>query len=439
MRPHPAPTPLVVSCVTLRRTICAGLTVGFFAIGLAGCRSERTLAPGPTTADSLTALPRALSAAEQQAVSASNGFALGLFQQLLKATPTDNVVLSPLSASMALGMTMHGAAAGTRSAMRATLGLSASASDAEVAGGYRDLQRLLPTLDSSVTMTSANAIWYRQGFPFDAAYLQATTDYFGATVTGADFSAPSTLAAINDWATSATKGRIPKVLESIQPQQVMFLLNALYFKGAWRTRFNTADTYTSSFRQGNGQTVAVPFMTRTGGSGVRFRATDRYSALELPYGNGAFVMDLFVPADGVTLAELTTVLSGSGWQQAVEAMTPAPSVSIALPRFRVNTTAQLKAPLSALGMGVAFAPGAADFTGMSSARGKELYLDFVKQDAMIEVTEVGTTAAAVTTIGVGVTSAGPGFRADRPFLFAIREKLSNTMFFVGAVQQITPF
>ncbi|MEI6740869.1 MAG: serpin family protein [Gemmatimonadaceae bacterium] len=439
MSPHPAPTPLAVSCATLRRAVWSCLTVGFVVIGLSGCRGERTLAPETTTADSLTALPRALSAAEQHAVAASNGFAIGLFQQLLSATPSENVVLSPLSASVALGMTMHGAAAGTRSAMRATLGLSPSASDAEVAGGYRDLQRLLPTLDSSVTMTSANAIWYRQGFPFDAGYLKATTDYFGATVTGADFAAPSTLAAINGWANSATNGRIPRVLESIQSQQVMFLLNALYFKGAWRTRFNTAETYSSSFRQGNGQTVAVPFMTRTGGSGVRFRATDRYSALELPYGNGAFVMDLFVPADGVPLTELITTLAGTGWQQAVDAMTPAPSVSIALPRFRVNTTAQLKAPLSALGMGVAFAPGAADFTGMSPTRGKELYIDFVKQDAMIEVTEVGTTAAAVTTIGIGVTSAGPGFRADRPFLFAIRERLSNTMLFVGAVQQITPF
>ncbi len=389
--------------------------------------------------DSLTALPRTLSVAEGQAIAASNSFAMGLFRQVLATAPTENVVLSPLSASVALGMTMHGAAGGTRAAMRSTLGWSMTASDTVVAGAYRDLQALLPTLDTSVTLTAANAIWYRQGFPFEAAYLTSSAAYFGATVRGADFSSPSTLTAINSWASSATQGQIPKVLDAIQPQQVMFLLNALYYKGAWRTRFNPSDTYSSSFRLGNGQTVTVPFMTRTGGSGVRFRATDRYTALELPYGNGAFVMDLFVPADGHSLTDLTTDLAGMGWQHAIDAMTSAPSVSIALPRFRVSTSAQLTLPLTALGMGVAFTPGAADFTGMSSTRGTELYIDFVKQDAMIEVTEAGTTAAAVTTIGIGVTSAGPGFRADRPFLFAIREKLSNTLLFLGAVQQVTPF
>ncbi|WP_396219668.1 serpin family protein [Gemmatimonas sp.] len=411
----------------------------FAAMLLAACATESPVQPDPSATDSLTALPRALSTAEVQAVSASNGFAVALFRQVLSASPAENVVLSPFSASVALGMTMHGAAGGTRAAMRSTLGWSAAAGDADVAGAYRDMQALLPTLDSSVTMTSANAIWYRQGFPVEASYLQATRDFFKAAVTGADFAAPATLAAINSWASTTTKGRIPKVLDTIEPQQVMFLLNALYFKGAWRTRFNTADTYTGTFRQGNGQSASVPFMSRTGGSGVRFAATNRYSALELPYGNGAFVMDLFVPATGVTLADLTSDLAGAGWQQAVNAMAPAPSVRIALPRFRVTTTAQLKTPLSALGMGVAFAPGAADFTGISSARGRDLYLDFVKQDAMIEVTEAGTTAAAVTTIGVGVTSAGPEFRADRPFLFAIRERFSNTLLFLGAVQQVSAF
>ena len=412
----------------------------FAAMLLAACAAESPVQPDPSATDSLTALPRALSTAEVQAVSASNGFAVALFRQVLSASPAENVVLSPFSASVALGMTMHGAAGSTRAAMRSTLGWSTTAGDADVAGAYRDIQTLLPTLDSSVTMTSANAIWYRQGFPVEASYLQATRDYFKAAVTGADFAAPATLTAVNDWASTATKGRIPKVLNAIEPQQVMFLLNALYFKGAWRTRFNTADTYTDTFRQGNGQSASVPFMSRTGGSGVRFAATNRYSALELPYGNGAFVMDLFVPSDGVTLAELTGELAGAGWQQAVNAMAPAPSVRIALPRFRVTTTAQLKTPLSALGMGVAFAPGAADFTGISSARGRDLYLDFVKQDAMIEVTEAGTTAAAVTTIGVGVTSTSPLlFRADRPFLFAIRERFSNTLLFLGAVQQVSAF
>jgi serine protease inhibitor len=411
-------------------------TALFASAVVAACGDPSATGPdAPSTpGDTLAALPRSLTAAEQQAVSASNGFAFSLLREVLAGTrATDNVVLSPFSGSMALGMVMNGAAGPTEAGIRTTLGWDGATAGGTINGAYRDLSRMLGTLDPSVTLTSANAIWYRTGFAVEPAFLQTARDFFSATVQGADFASPATIAAINDWASRNTNGRIPRVIEQITSDDVMFLLNALYFKGTWRTRFDARDTRPREFTTAAGTRVQVPFMHRSVGKTQLFSGAD-FSILELPYGNGAYVMDVVLPREGLSLSELTTRLSGTGLTTALAGLREREAQPIAVPRFRITTEVQLKEPLSTLGMGQAFDCTRADFTRLTSAR--STCISFVKQDAMIEVNEEGTEAAAVTSIGVITTSAPMEFVVDRPFLFIIRERFSNTTYFMGAVRSL---
>lgn len=414
----------------------AGRLLPLVTLGLlAACGDSSATGPARNRpADSLTALPRTLTATEQQALAQSNRFGFALLREVLAgAGRSDNVVLSPFSASVALAMTMNGTAGSTEAAMRSTLGWDATTPAATINGAYRDVSRLLGSLDASVTLTTANAIFYRQGFAVEPAFLQTARDFFGAAITAADFGAPATITAINDWASRATNGRVPRVIDELGADDVMVLLNALYFKGSWRNRFETRLTRPREFRQGDGRAVSIPFMHRTDGTVRAFYGPD-FNILELPYGNGAYVMDLIVPRDGLALGDLAGRLAGQELATALLNLREREGVPIAVPRFRLTTAARLNAPLQTLGMREAFDCTRANFTRLTST--PRTCIGFVKQDAMIEVNEEGTEAAAVTSVGIIRTSLPQEFIVDRPFVFLIRERFSNTTYFVGAVQAI---
>lgn len=406
-----------------RRSVLA-LAVGA-ALTLVGCADGTGPEAGPPVP--LTALPRTLTTAEQQAIRASNAFGLDLLRTVAAAAPEDNVVLSPFSASMALGMAYAGADASTAEAMRATLGWG-DAPRAQVLDGYRNLRTLLTSLDPRVTVTTANALWVRNGFTLLPAYTQDMGAVFGATVRNGDFGA-ATIDEINAWAARETNGRIPRVVESLSPDMVAMLLNALYFKGAWRERFDPARTALRAFRTGGGGRPVVPMMQRTG---TMPYATARAAQLaELAYGNTAYVMTLVLPESGTTPQAWLDGLTADGFASVLGTLGPQ-QVDLALPRFRLALDRQLQAALEALGMGVAFRAGEANFTRMANA---DLFLTHVKQDVFIDVNEEGTEAAAVTQVGVGVVSAPQVIKLhlDRPFLFFVRERLSGTILFAGII------
>ncbi|HEU4629348.1 MAG TPA: serpin family protein [Gemmatimonadaceae bacterium] len=393
---------------------------------LAACEDSPT---GPRQPAELTALPRPLSAAERQAVAVGNDFSVALFREVNARKAGENVFISPFSAAAALGMALNGANGATFDAMRTTLGFEALELQA-IDEAYHGLTTLLLSLDPSVTLGIANAIFHDQHLVAEPAFLAASRDYFDAEVQGLDFAdAPASLATINHWASEKTQGRIPKVLDELDDDEMMFLLNALYFKGAWRSRFDPARTQPAPFRLDGGGEIEVPMMARSQ-TAMRLGYVDGAQVLELPYGNGAFAMTVVLPPEGTPVDAFVATLTPAAWDALLAGLHDTEG-DVWLPRFKLSYHDEWTDVLTAMGMGVAFDPNAADFSRLSST--DRLYLTRVLQDAVVEVNEEGTEAAAVTTVGVGLTSAPPGFRADRPFVFAIRERLSGTILFVGKV------
>lgn len=381
----------------------------------------------------LEELPRPLSQAETRLIDAGNRFSFDLFRQATRSLPADsNAFLSPLSASMALGMALNGAGGETLDEMRQALRFGDLPLE-QINQGYQSLIELLTGLDRATEMIAANSVWLNQGFPMKSGFKDAARTWFEAEAEELDFSSPTALNRINGWAAEATRNRIPKLLDQIRPEEVAFLVNALYFKGRWRVAFDPKRTQPSPFHAADGSTGSVPMMHLE--EGVRYARTQSYEAAELLYGNGAFAMVIVLPAAGQTVADLVAAMDASAWSDLTGRLADS-EVELRLPRFKFELTRELKDDLSALGMDIAFDPNRADFYGIADVRPDRLYLTRVLQKTFVEVNEEGTEAAAATAVGVGVTSAPPTMEVNRPFLFAIRERLSGTVVFMGQVNKL---
>jgi serpin B len=377
----------------------------------------------------LTELPRALSAPERALIGASNRFAFGLLREAAARDTASTLFLSPLSASMALGMTLNGARGETFEEMRAALGFGAL-QPAEINASYRSLIDLLLGLDRSVEMRLANSIWVRQGFPLHDAFVQSSLASFDARIAALDFSSPDAVRTINGWVEQSTNGKIRTIQDRIHPDRVMYLINAVYFKGSWTKRFDARQTADAPFRRPDGTRQTVRMM-HLAGAPARYLRNDEVEILDLPYGREAFSMTLLLPGRDAPLEAWAATLTAERWDEWMGRLGEM-RLDVFLPRFRLEQEKILNETLKALGMVAPFDEVDADFGGMSPL-GAELYVDEVKQKTFLEVNEEGTEAAAVTSVGIMPTSAPPSFRADRPFLLAIRERLSGTILFLGLI------
>jgi serine protease inhibitor len=396
----------------------------------AACSQEPTGLPSE-----LTALPRELSAAEQRVVAASNGFAFELFRRAAAAQDS-NVFVSPLSVSMALGMSLNGAAGATLDSMRLALGLG-EASVAEINDGYRNLIALLGGLDRRTRFDIANSVWYRQGFAIHPTFLDATRQSFDAEVTGLDFGSPSAVTTINDWVARSTAGKIDRIIDGIEQDDVAFLINAIYFKGDWRTAFDRGKTADGTFRASVGGDQTVSMMRHAAGdegAAPDWLSTPFFDAVELPYGNAAFAMTVLLPNEGVGVDALVDSLTSERWAGWATQFRPS-EAGVRLPKFKLEYARTLNDDLAALGMGIAFDSDLADF-GPMTTDDSQVYITRVTHKTFVDVYEEGTEAAAVTSTGFGVTSAPPTLDVDRPFVFFIRERLSGTILFMGKIVRI---
>jgi serpin B len=404
-----------------------GVAIGITAwtLLIAGCSG--TAEPGPRPARD--ALPRALTAQEQEVRSSANAFSFALWQKLNAAPAEQNLFVSPLSASFALGMAMNGAAGQTLAEMRTALQFDGDASLADIDAGYKSLMALLTSLDPVVTMQIANSVWYRNTFTFNQSFLDVASSSFDAAVTPLDFNdAAGSMAKINGWVDSKTSHRISAIVDRIEPDDVMFLINAIYFKASWREKFDSGKTANGPFHGVSGD-HDVPLMHRE--SRMAYAETPTYQAVDLPYGDSVFAMTVILPKASSSVDAVAASLTTESWN-ALTAGFRVAQVDLALPRFKLEWQKSLNDDLRALGMRAAFTD--ADFTPMSPA-GRQLVISEVKQKAFVNVDEEGTEAAAVTSVEIKTVSAAIPMRmhVDHPFIFAIRERLTGTILFMGKV------
>ena len=366
-------------------------------------------------------------------VTANTQFGFDLFNEIRKIEQDKNIFISPLSISIALAMTLNGASGETEQAMANTLHLRGLGSEA-INPGYAGLRQALQVAGLKVTLTIANSLWARQDVPFKQDFLQRNTQFFGAEVSTLNFTAPNTLPTINQWVNTNTNGKITKILDEINPDMVLFLINAIYFKGTWQTEFDPSRTRDGTFYLATGDEKQIPMMTRTGGYPYYENDEAKFQAISLPYGDGRMSMHIFLPYPESDINTFLEGLNTENWESWVSQLRKR-EVFLSMPKFKLEYEKTLNNPLQSLGMGIAFAPGLADFSQMADleALGKNLYIGEVLHKAVVEVNEEGTEAAAVTSVGIRATSAPPAFMANRPFFFAIRDNETKTVLFMGTV------
>jgi len=359
-------------------------------------------------------------------ITADNSFGFDLYLKLAaEAEKGTNLMISPLSVSQALAMTYNGASGETKAAMEAAM---------QVAGIDRnELNELNKTLvnalldhDPKVVLEIANSIWYRNDFTILPDFIERNQTYYGAEVSSLNFADPGSKDVINSWVDTKTHGKISEIVKEINPESFMFLINAIYFKGAWTYEFAKKDTRESQFYPEEGAAVTIQMMHQE--MDLNTFRTDVFTSVELPYGKGNWRMFMFLPNEGYKVADIESQLSTKNWNGWMTSYVSTKEVQFSMPKFTFEYEESLKNALTAMGMEIAFTP-AADFTGILP--GGNLLITDVKHKTFIEVNEEGTEAAAVTSVEVGLTSAGNFISFNKPFLFAIAEKSTGTVLFLG--------
>ncbi len=372
--------------------------------------------------------PRDLTAAEKLLVNSDNAFGLKLFQALNKADPDSNTLISPLSISMALGMTLNGAADSTYEAMKNTLEL-AGFSETDINEAYQSLIELLENLDPEVIFNIANSIWYREGLPVYEDFIKINQTYFDAEVRELDFTDPKAVDIINNWVSDKTNELIKKIIEQIPDHMVMYLINAIYFKGNWRYPFDPKKTENGIFHNHDGTRSTMSMMTRE--FSVPMYINSEAAIVDLPYGDSLFSMTIFLPKENIN--DFVSNLTPSKLTNWIEQL-QSNRFYLTMPRFELEYEKKLNDILAALGMSIAFDKWQANFSRiMPIGGGINLYISEVKHKTFIKVDEEGTEAAAVTSVGIGNTSMPPSIIINQPFVFTIRENHSKTILFIGKI------
>jgi serpin B len=400
--------------------------LSLFIIGYSSCTKD-----SPDQEPDLTPKSIVLNANAPEVITNGNEFGVELFTKVA-LEENKNLMLSPLSASTALTMLLNGCDGNTFNQLKNTLKYPDDMSISEVNEVYKSLVTQLLKVDPKVKLALANAIFYRESFSVKAPFLNTMSSDFEAQTEGLDFALPSALTTINKWASDNTNGKIPKVLDEISPDAVMFLMNALYFKGDWSYQFDKALTSDKPFFTTGGNSINVS--TMYGEVGSKVTAGDNYKAVELPYGCTNFTMVIIVPDE--TLASFNTSFTAERWSaitSTFDAQQEYGEMIVSMPKFKFSYEKVLNDQLQSMGMIDAFNSSLANLSGISDA---SIFVSFVKQNTFVEVDEKGTEAAAVTTIGIEVTSEPPTpkqFIIDKPFIFAIRERTTNALLFIGQI------
>jgi serine protease inhibitor len=371
-------------------------------------------------------------AIDSRLVAANTAFGFKLFAEVAKQDAGKNVFISPASVGLALAMTYNGAVGETKQGMERALEIQGMHHD-ELNRAYAQLRQALESADPKVELNIANSLWARKGVIFNPAFIERDKQFYGAEVTALDFGDPGAPATINSWVSDKTKGKISHIVDQIDAQSILFLINAIYFKGKWSIEFDKAKTKEDTFTTVAGQQKRVPMMHQT--SKYNYYEAKEFQAVSIPYGDGRASLYVFLPASSSSLDAFQKNLTAANWETWMKQFSQSDG-SIAVPRFKVEYEIGLNDALKTLGMGIAFDANRADFSGI--VQGSErAYISRVKHKTFAEVNEEGTEAAAVTSVEMRTTSARlqKTFQmiVNRPFLCAIRDNRTGTVLFVGSI------
>lgn len=345
-----------------------------------------------------------------------------------------NVMLSPLSVLLALGMTTNGANGATLSSLLDLLIPNGGTLQQFNAANKHYLASITQLND--VELSIANSLWLNKKMNFDQAFLSKTKDVYHASAKSLDFSARSSLTSINSWVSDATRGTIKTILDSLDPEALMYLINAVYFKGDWKIPFTKESTYKENFFTED-MVISAPFMHQT--AHLPYAKALDAQILMMNYTNERFALVAILPSEFTDLGSwLASQKEQGGFTQrmfaAVESL-QSNRMELSLPKFEASYTKSLVDDLKQLGMNDPFDASKADFSLMSESRGKDLVIGEVLHKSFIRVDEKGSEAAAVTSIMMKATSMP--YREelqlsfDRPFFYAIIDKQAKIPLFMG--------
>ena len=377
-----------------------------------------------------------LTGEQLELIEGTNHFGLDLFRKIIsEEEDTENVFISPLSVHLALSMTWNGAAGNTREQMMKVLNYPGY-DDETINSSIRQLIEDLLSVDKKVETSIANSIWYRDDYNVEQDFLDITSKYFNAHIRSLDFSNPASIGIINSWVAEKTKNRVEEIVDNITPDHVMFLINAIYFKGVWTKEFVPEHTRNRPFYLSPDKEKDVMTMETEGEFG--YARMEGYSVAELPYGQGNYSMLVFLPDTDVGAGGMIDKLDQEVWNSLPDILNNKQKLNLRFPRFTFDYDLDLDSALFDLGMEDAF-DGRADFTRIEKNGG--IFISRVRHKSFVEVNEEGTEAAAVTSVEMVETSlpAEPPeiiyFLVDRPFVFAIKEKYTNSIIFIGRVME----
>jgi len=370
---------------------------------------------------------------EKALVAANTQFAFKLFAELTKSNIEQNVFISPTSVALALALIANGARGETARAISRTLELGetdlAALNQANAA-----LLESLRALDPQIALAIANSLWAQQGITFAPDFLSRTQAVYRAEIATLDFGDPQAAATINEWVARNTSGKIEKIIDQIDRSAIMFLLNAIYFKGSWTKPFDLRRTREMPFTLSDHHQKQLPMMAQTGK--FDYYAIQGFQAISLPYGAGRASMYIFLPERRSSLRAFRRELTHKSWDVWLRHFRQAEG-TIVLPRFKLAYEATLNDALKALGMGIAFDGRRADFSGLLADGNPSANIDEVKHKTFVEVNEEGTEAAAVTSIGIVRLAMAPqrnfSMIVDRPFFCVIRDNQTGALLFMGTI------
>ena len=380
-----------------------------------------------------TMQPIELNATEKEMAAQQGDFASTLSLELYRklGEKTDNWLVSPFSLQCALGMLSNGANGETREEILYALGLS-QYSQEEVNAYFKKLIEGLHTVNSAITIKTANSVWGNAGVPLKEDFQKMNIENYSAMVSQLDFSDPSAVDQINAWCNQTTEGLIPSILDEVNPTATVYLLNSLYFKARWESEFAPEKTQEGDFNTYSGKVLKADFMQTQ--RMAAYVENEWFTSTSLSYQNDSYVMRLILPQPEISIDQVLQALSESDenlWKNTILA-----DINLKMPRFILENKMDLTPTLQALGMKKAFS-GGADFSSMSDVA---TYISLVQQATRLKVDEDGSEGAAVTVIeGYLSDLMRPlpeeevDFFLDRPFLFQIIESSTGTVLFMGQV------